>query len=101
MQELFKSMLGLSLEMQKAYTNCFQHSPAISMIDYWANTPIGEYYCDLALDLFLKMHYWPMYLAGREDQTNRWFSQLLSGNVCSPGVTSRPMTQAEASSGTV
>lgn len=94
MQELLKSGLGTSLQLQKVYNDLWQNHPSNILLDWWARSPLGEYYCDLALDLALKMYYWPMYLAGQESIMSEWANQLLAGNLCQPGQVSRPMNQA-------
>lgn len=71
-----------------------QYHPSIVVLDWWANSPLGIYWCDLAVNVALKMYYWPTYLAGQESVMSEWFNQLLSGNLCHPGPISRPMTQA-------
>lgn len=94
MQEIFKSWLGLYAQLQKNSTDWLQYHPAMTIADAWADSPLGEYYCDLLLDLWLKMYYWPMFMVGQESQTTEWLNQLLTGNLCSPGSVSRPTTQA-------
>lgn len=101
MEDLLKSGLGLSLHLQKFYLNCLQHSATNQVIDWWAKSPLGEYYCDSAIDLALKMYYWPMYVAGREDQISEWFNRLLMTNLCHTGQLPRPTNQAAAIPDTV
>ena len=101
MQELLKSGLGTSLQFQKVLTDLWQNHPANVVLDWWSNSPLGEYYCDLAIDMALKMYYWPMYLAGQESMVSEWLNQLLAGNLCRPGQSLRPMTQVVGSPETV
>lgn len=85
MQELLKHCLEISLQVQKNNIKLLQHNPAVAITEYWIDSPIGQYYCDLLLDLSLKTYYWPMYLAGQEGKISEWFKPLLTGNLCRPG----------------
>jgi len=101
MQDFVKTGLGLAVEIQKACQEAMQNHPLNIWLDYWMDTPLGQYYCDLGVDIALRIHYWPMYLAGQESHMTEWFSQLLSGNLCPPGPKTRPMTQVAETPDTV